>query len=80
MERPQSWDTATKIGSRNMNKMSWPYSAGSFPTICRTEGLYLYDAADRPILDAAGGAVVTNIGHGRQRVAKALGRAAEATS
>jgi adenosylmethionine-8-amino-7-oxononanoate aminotransferase len=63
-----------------MNKMSWPYTAGAFPTICRTEGLYLFDEANRPILDAAGGAVVTNIGHGRQRVANALGRAAEATS
>ncbi len=63
-----------------MNKMSWPYVGGSFPTICRTEGLYLYDAADRPILDAAGGAVVTNIGHGRQRVADAIAKAAKETS
>jgi adenosylmethionine-8-amino-7-oxononanoate aminotransferase len=42
--------------------------------------LYLYDDANRAILDAAGGAVVTNVGHGRQRVANALGRAAETTS
>jgi adenosylmethionine-8-amino-7-oxononanoate aminotransferase len=49
--------------------------------ISRAEGAYLYapdpDAAsgERPILDAAGGAIVVNIGHGRREVGEAFARA-----
>ena len=63
-----------------MSRMSWPFIAGAFPNICRTEGLYLYDDSGRKILDAAGGAVVTNVGHGRVRVAEAMAAAAIETS
>jgi adenosylmethionine-8-amino-7-oxononanoate aminotransferase len=43
---------------------------GSPLEIVRTEGNYLLTADGRRILDAAGGAIVTNIGHGRAEVAE----------
>jgi adenosylmethionine-8-amino-7-oxononanoate aminotransferase len=39
------------------------------------QGAYLYTADGRQILDAAGGAIVSNIGHGRTEVADAVHRA-----
>jgi len=63
-----------------MGRLSWPFVPGSFPIITRAEGAYLYDDTGRPILDAAGGAVVTNVGHGRARVAEAMARAAKQVS
>ena len=55
--------------------------AGAKPlVIARTEGVYLIAADGRKILDAAGGAIVANIGHGRREVAEAFARASsEAT-
>ena len=48
--------------------------------IQRTEGVWLITPDGRKILDAAGGAIVANIGHGRSEVAQAYARAAtEAT-
>src|SRR5208337_2645857 len=38
----------------------------------RGEGAWLYTADGRKILDAAGGAVVTNIGQGREEIAQLL--------
>jgi adenosylmethionine-8-amino-7-oxononanoate aminotransferase len=38
----------------------------------RAEGSTIWDADGRPYLDAAGGAVVVGIGHGRQSVAEAM--------
>lgn len=43
--------------------------------IARTEGAYLIAPDGQRILDAAGGAIVCNIGHGRQEVAEAGARA-----
>jgi adenosylmethionine-8-amino-7-oxononanoate aminotransferase len=56
--------------------MSWPFSPARPPHIVRAEGCYLYTDSGRAILDAAGGAIVANVGHGRERVAR---RVAEAT-
>src|SRR5512139_1027946 len=55
--------------------------AGTLPiVIARTEGVHLITPDGRRILDAAGGAVVVNIGHGRPEVGEAYARgAAEAT-
>jgi adenosylmethionine-8-amino-7-oxononanoate aminotransferase len=50
--------------------------ATPFP-IARARGAYLYTPDDRPILDAAGGAIVVNIGHGRSEVADAVAKALE---
>jgi adenosylmethionine-8-amino-7-oxononanoate aminotransferase len=45
------------------------------PTVVRTEGVELVTSDGRRILDAAGGAAVNNIGHGRAEVAAAVARA-----
>ena len=39
--------------------------------VSRAEGAYLYTPEGRPVLDAAGGAIVGNIGYGREEVAEA---------
>ena len=44
-------------------------------TIVRAEGCELITADGRRILDAAGGAVVSNIGHGRPEIADAVAEA-----
>jgi len=44
----------------------------------RAEGCTIWDADGRAYLDAAGGAVVVNVGHGRQSVANAMERQARA--
>ena len=50
--------------------------AGTLPLeIARTEGAYLITPDGRRILDAAGGAIVANIGHGRREVAEVYARA-----
>lgn len=45
-------------------------------TIARAEGAYLYTPDGRALLDAAGGAIVANVGHGRREVADAMAHAA----
>ncbi len=52
--------------------------AGSAPfAIERADGAYLITPDGRRILDAAGGAIVVNIGHGRREVAEVAARALE---
>ena len=63
-----------------MNDINWPFARTPQPMINRAEGLYLYDAEGNAILDAAGGAIVCNIGHGRERVAEAVRKATLDTS
>lgn len=54
---------------------------GSVPfVIARTEGVYLFTADGQRVLDAAGGAVVVNIGHGRREVGEAFARASTETT
>ncbi len=48
--------------------------------IARAEGAYLYTDDGRRILDAAGGAIVANVGHGRREVGEAFARASAKTS
>jgi adenosylmethionine-8-amino-7-oxononanoate aminotransferase len=45
------------------------------PEIVGGDGVWLLTADGRRILDGAGGAIVSNIGHGRTEVAEAVGRA-----
>ena len=54
---------------------TWTFAPNAKPlNIVKTEGSYLYlDNGDR-ILDAAGGAIVSNIGHGRKEVIDAIHR------
>ena len=46
------------------------------PMAERGEGVYLYDTQGRRYLDASGGALVVNIGHGVREVAQAIGEQA----
>ena len=59
-----------------MSNVNWPFLRTDNPTIVRAEGVELVTADGRRLLDAAGGAIVANIGHGRERVAE---RVAEVT-
>lgn len=44
----------------------------ALPVAVRAEGSTIWDAAGRTYLDAAGGAIVVNVGHGRQSIADAM--------
>jgi hypothetical protein len=48
------------------------------PVAARAEGCTIWDTDGRAYLDAAGGAVVVNVGHGRQSVVDAMARQAGA--
>ncbi|MCI0693798.1 aspartate aminotransferase family protein [candidate division KSB1 bacterium] len=47
-----------------------------FPYIVRGEGVYLFDNEERRYLDASGGAMVVNAGHGNAEIARAIGEQA----
>jgi adenosylmethionine-8-amino-7-oxononanoate aminotransferase len=49
---------------------------GELPFAARAEGATIWDADGRTYLDAAGGAIVVNVGHGRQSVVDAMERQA----
>ena len=58
-----------------MGGVQWNFlKSGNF-SIERAEGVYLYTSDGREIIDAAGGAIVSNVGHGRHRVADAVAEA-----
>jgi adenosylmethionine-8-amino-7-oxononanoate aminotransferase len=48
------------------------------PIASRAEGTTIWDADGRAYLDAAGGAIVVNVGHGRQSIVDAMERQARA--
>jgi adenosylmethionine-8-amino-7-oxononanoate aminotransferase len=51
----------------------WPFVPGAkYAEITKAAGCYLYTASGDAILDASGGAIVANIGHGRKEVAAAV--------
>ncbi|MBI2777640.1 MAG: aspartate aminotransferase family protein [Chloroflexi bacterium] len=52
----------------------------ALPTAVRAEGSRIWDADGKAYLDAAGGAIVVNVGHGRQAVADVMARQAAALS
>ena len=47
------------------------------PTVARAEGIYMWDTDGRRYLDASSGPVVSNIGHGNDRVRRAMNAQAE---
>lgn len=52
---------------------AWPFIHNENALkIVRSEGCYLYQEDGTRILDACGGAIVTNVGHGREEVADAV--------
>jgi taurine--2-oxoglutarate transaminase len=58
-----------------MSELRWPFLPSRNISIQRADGVYLYDDKGKEIIDAAGGAIVVNVGHGRQRVADAVAKA-----
>ncbi len=48
-----------------------------YPTIVRGEGVYLYDDEGRRYIDASGGPLVVNVGHGVASIAQAMAAQAE---
>ena len=60
---------------------SWPFLGRSKPVeVTHAEGAWLYSKQGGAILDAAGGAIVANIGHGRKDIAAAIEQASSNTS
>ncbi|MGI9325997.1 MAG: aspartate aminotransferase family protein [Pseudomonadales bacterium] len=55
-----------------MTATNWPFTGGRAIAIASAEGSELLTTDGQRILDAAGGAIVSNIGHGRERVAQAI--------
>ena len=59
-----------------MELVKWPFLKQTWGIeFERSEGAYLYTKDGRKILDAAGGAIVSNIGYGREEVAEAIASA-----
>ena len=54
---------------------NWPFSPGRGIDIVRADGAYLYTRSGDALLDAAGGAIVVNIGHGVRSVVDAVAKA-----
>lgn len=53
-------------------------AAHHHPVAERGDGVYLYDAAGKRYLDASGGAIVVNVGHGVREIAEAMAQQAAA--
>jgi len=59
-----------------MNASHFPFVPGTTPiTVVGGEGSYLFTSDGRRILDACGGAIVSNIGHGRPEIGEAAAAA-----
>lgn len=67
-------------GSIHVSEMHWPFITGRNFQISKAEGACLFTPQGQTIIDAAGGAIVVNVGHGRQRVADAVAAATVETS
>ncbi len=59
----------------NMRSLNWPFLSGREIYIERADGIYLHTKDGQAIIDAAGGAIVVNVGHGRERIADAVAAA-----
>lgn len=47
-----------------------------YPCMVRGEGIYLFDENGKRYIDASGGAIVANLGHGNKAVAEAIAQQA----
>jgi adenosylmethionine-8-amino-7-oxononanoate aminotransferase len=62
-----------QASARQHTASFFPALGGDLPTIVRAQGIYLYDDAGRPLIDAAGGVgAVTSIGHAVPEVVDAI--------
>jgi len=64
--------TVGMTDSATRDRFRFTSRGGTPPLIVRSEGVELFTDDGRSIIDAAGGAVVNNIGHGRREVADAV--------
>jgi adenosylmethionine-8-amino-7-oxononanoate aminotransferase len=69
----QSADAGTSTG-----RVFQRVLGGGLPVAARAEGATIWDQDGQAYLDAAGGAIVVNVGHGRQSVVDAMERQARA--
>jgi adenosylmethionine-8-amino-7-oxononanoate aminotransferase len=69
------------MDAERARRLGFASKPGSTPLrIARTEGAWLYTEEGQAILDASGGAIVSNIGHGRREVAEAYAHELERAS
>jgi len=69
------------MDAERARRLAFVARPGSTPLrIARTEGAWLYTEEGQAILDASGGAIVANVGHGRREVAEAYARELERAS
>lgn len=57
--------------------LEWPFVPGRPLRILGGRGASLFTGDSQTILDAAGGAIVSNVGHGRQDIARAVAKSLE---
>jgi adenosylmethionine-8-amino-7-oxononanoate aminotransferase len=55
---------ASHVFPRRMDK--------ALPSVEKAEGMWIFDTEGRRYLDASGGALVSNVGHGREEIARAV--------
>ncbi len=63
-----------------MSDVHWPFIPAAMPEIVSNDDVHLVDASGRRILDAAGGAIVANVGYGRERVVEKVAQATRETT
>ena len=65
---------------QNEELVKWPFLKQTWGIeFEKSVGMYLYTKEGQKILDAAGGAIVSNIGYGREDVAEAVADAVKAS-
>ena len=80
MTRPPAQKQHESVSTPGDRYRFIPTGHGAPLQIERAEGAWLYTPDGGRILDAAGGAIVANIGHGRREVAEAFARGLEEVS
>lgn len=69
-------DTIKKLKRGSPIQVFYSGNRIRLPTIDRAEGVYLWDTEGKKYLDASSGPVITNIGHGNQRVLQVMAQQA----
>ena len=74
--RVMSITTTPRSAGTSTGRVFQRVLGGGLPIATRAEGATIWDEAGRAYLDAAGGAIVVNVGHGRQSIVDAMERQA----
>lgn len=69
-----------KIMPNNISNVLNVFMNRSHPSICRAEGIYLHDTAGRKYIDASGGPILCNLGHGLEEMAAVMAEQARQVS